>query len=103
MGFVFDGNIMQLETSTLYNVEVNDKNGGRVFLGLGRSFGNFRYPRYSRRLLFSSESGANSPVVSAKTRDGLSITLSMSFQYQFIRTAEAMASLAINFGSVAET
>lgn len=101
MGFIYDANVMRLETTTLYNAEINDVNGGRLFTGLGRAFGDFRFPRYAQRVLLSSESDATSSLLDAKTRDGLSITLSASFQYQFERTAAAMASLVINFGSAA--
>jgi hypothetical protein len=101
MGFIYDANIMKLETDTLYNTQINDPNGGRQFFGLGRSFGEYRFPRHAQRVLFSSSEEATSSSLDAKTREGLSVELSTSFQYQFHRNAVSMASLIIDFGSAA--
>lgn len=89
---------MRLETDHLFNAERDDPKSGRIFTGLGRSFDVFRFPRYAQRILFQSGS-EDGGIIQAKTRDGLSIQLSASFQYTFDRTASSMASLAINFGT----
>lgn len=89
---------MRLETEHLYNAERDDPKAGRIFTGLGRSFDVYRFPRYAQRIIFQSAS-EDGGIILAKTRDGLSVQLSASFQYYFDRTAPSMASLAINFGT----
>ena len=98
LGFLYDGAVMRLETEHLFNAERDDPKSGRIFTGLGRSFDIYRFPRYAQRVIFRSGS-EDGGIILAKTRDGLSVQLSASFQYHFHRTAPAMASLAINFGT----
>lgn len=87
MGFIYDANTMTLETDVLYNKDLDDKNGGRIFTGLGRHFGDYRFPRFTQRILFSNEEDADSRVITAKTQDGLNVDVAVSVQYHLKRTA----------------
>ena len=95
MGLLYNENTCYLDTGTLYNQEEGDS--GRWFTGLGQAF--IEFPRAVMSIKFNSEEDASGPTISAKTYTGTSVALDMAFQFQLIRTPEAVAKVHATFGT----
>ena len=95
MGLLYNENTCYLDTGTLYNQEEGDS--GRWFTGLGQAF--IEFPRAVMSIKFNSEEDASGPTISAKTYTGTSVALDMAFQFQLVRTPEAVAKVHATFGT----
>jgi hypothetical protein len=62
------------------NVDKTIYNNGLHFLGIGHSF--IRYPKMVQTIEFSRERGADLANINSRTKDGLEVSLEISFQYQ---------------------
>jgi len=64
------------------NVDKTIYQNGLHFLGIGHSF--IRYPKMVQTIEFSRDRGADLANISSRTKDGLEVTLEISFQYQIL-------------------
>lgn len=67
--------------------------------GLGRTFA-YPFPRDVQRLLFSSENGADSSIISAKDSEGIDVTIACSLQYSLKRERGDLEALFARYGSL---
>ena len=90
----------------MWTCQVNDKvlfGNGRWFLGPGHSF--IIFPKATRSVLMLSRAADSSTIsdqqfssLVARTYDGLSVELELSYQYRLEAAAESLASLYRDFG-----
>ena len=90
----------------MWTCQVNDKvlfGNGRWFLGPGHSF--IIFPKATRSVLMLSRAADSSTIsdqqfssLVARTYDGLSVELELSYQYRLEAAAENLASLHSDFG-----
>eukprot|EP00500_Bicosoecida_sp_ms1_P014128 CAMPEP_0203821270 /NCGR_PEP_ID=MMETSP0115-20131106/42651_1 /ASSEMBLY_ACC=CAM_ASM_000227 /TAXON_ID=33651 /ORGANISM="Bicosoecid sp, Strain ms1" /LENGTH=312 /DNA_ID=CAMNT_0050730291 /DNA_START=47 /DNA_END=985 /DNA_ORIENTATION=- len=90
MGVEYNANTLEINDERLFE-------NGRHFLGLGHSF--IVYPKTLQTVKFSVETG--NPIV-ARTKDGLTATLDVSFNYRLIATIAEMSALYLDFGEMEE-
>jgi regulator of protease activity HflC (stomatin/prohibitin superfamily) len=92
MGIAFDGNVQHLESDKVYGE-------GRYLIGLGRSFIKFpiTYQTVRYGTTFSKSDG---PDIVARTKEGLPISLEVSFQFVLPRNSAALTRLYLDAGEV---
>jgi regulator of protease activity HflC (stomatin/prohibitin superfamily) len=93
---MFNQNTNHLDCSRLYGLTRGEN--GRYFTGLGVGFYDTRFPTVARTLKFHRTPDADSPIVDAKTRDGVTIFMGMSLQYRLLRTPADVCALYHAYG-----
>lgn len=94
-GIRYNANTLKLDTEQIYTE-------GRYLLGVGHRF--IKFPRDVQTVTFSSDAGSSAGVLTARTFDGLSVVLDISFNYRLQGDdTDRMVSLYLNFGTDYET
>jgi regulator of protease activity HflC (stomatin/prohibitin superfamily) len=96
MALMMNRNTYNLDCSRLYGVTRGEK--GRFFTGLGVGFYETRFPTTAVTLKFHRTPDADSPIIDAKTNDGVTANVGMSFQYRLLRTPEDVCALYRAYG-----
>lgn len=94
MGLLYDANLCHLDSSTVYNEQLNS--GGRWWTGIGIHF--IRFPKEIQVVKFNEEADAVMGSVASKTLDGSSVDMGLSMQYHLKRDAESLSQLYLKYG-----
>jgi len=89
VGLIFDGNVMHVETDETYT-------SGRRLVGLGKYYLTFPTTVQTLRFgdFFDNENGGD---IVLRSKDGMVITLEVSFQYQLSTRVEDLVRLYLDF------
>lgn len=85
-----------------FNMQVNSKlyTGGTYFLGLAHSFLDF--PATQQTIMFadhSSNGKPDGPSIASRSKDGLPVSISYSFNYRFKQQADDLMNIYLNYGT----
>lgn len=85
-----------------FGMTVNSKlyTGGTYFLGLAHKFIDF--PATQQTIMFAdhaSNGRPDGPAIAARSKDGLPVSISYSFNYRFKQTGDDLVALYINYGT----
>jgi regulator of protease activity HflC (stomatin/prohibitin superfamily) len=91
IGLEYQGPSMSINKEKLYP-------NGRYFLGVGHKF--IKYPKTLQSVKFNNDGDRTAPPISARTKDGLAITLAVAFNYRLRPTISEITSLYLSFGEM---
>lgn len=93
VGLEYNGATLKINDDELFS-------SGRHFLGVGHKF--FKYPSKLQTVTFSSSSDDQGAPILARTREGLEVSLSVSFNFKIQQNIAAISALYLDFGEMGE-